>query len=135
MSDDNGDASSECGPARQANGRFGPGNPGRRAGSRNKMSQQLVMAILADFERHRESVLSRLRSDHAAAYARLVARFLPAGEIADEVHSIALRCSVSESSIVEIALRQLFRHVGPAALGAFLREHGGCLRRSRSSIQ
>jgi hypothetical protein len=57
-----------------------------------------------------------------------------AGEIADEVHSIALRCSVSESSIVEIALRQLFRSVSPAALGAFLREHGGCLRRRQSSI-
>jgi hypothetical protein len=53
------------------------------------------------------------------------------GEIGDELRSIALRCSVSESSIVEIALRQLFRRVTPAALGAFLREHGGCLRRRR----
>ncbi|MBV8067995.1 MAG: hypothetical protein JO113_08450 [Candidatus Eremiobacteraeota bacterium] len=54
------------------------------------------------------------------------------GEIGDELRSIALRCSVSESSIVEIALRQLFRRVGPAALGAFLREHGACLRRRRA---
>jgi hypothetical protein len=53
------------------------------------------------------------------------------GEIGDELRSIALRCSVSESSVVEIALRQLFRRVGPGALGAFLREHGGCLRRRR----
>lgn len=55
-----------------------------------------------------------------------------AGEVSDELRSIAVRCSVSESSIVEIALRQLFRRVGPAALGAFLRENGGCLRRRRS---
>jgi hypothetical protein len=54
------------------------------------------------------------------------------GEIGDELRSIALRCNVSESSIVEIALRQLFRRVNPAALGAFLRDHGGCLRRRRS---
>lgn len=54
------------------------------------------------------------------------------GEISGELRSIALRCSVSESSIVEIALRQLFRRVGPAALGNFLRENGGCLRRRRS---
>jgi hypothetical protein len=53
-------------------------------------------------------------------------------EVSDELRSIAVRCSVSESSIVEIALRQLFRRVGPAALGSFLREHGGCLRRRRS---
>jgi len=54
------------------------------------------------------------------------------GEASDELRTIAVRCSVSESSIVEIALRQLFRRVGPAALGSFLREHGGCLRRRRS---
>lgn len=53
------------------------------------------------------------------------------GEIGDELRANALRCSVSESSVVEIALRQLFRRVSPAALGAFLREHGACLRRRR----
>jgi hypothetical protein len=53
-------------------------------------------------------------------------------EVSDELRSIAVRCSVSESSIVEISLRQLFRRVSPAALGTFLREHGGCLRRRRS---
>jgi len=51
------------------------------------------------------------------------------GEIGEELRDTALRCSVSESSIVEIALRQLFRRVRPAAIGAFLREHGACLRR------
>jgi hypothetical protein len=54
------------------------------------------------------------------------------GEIGDELRDIAIRCGVSESSVVEIALRQLFRRVGRAALGTFLREHGGCLRRRRS---
>lgn len=53
-------------------------------------------------------------------------------EVSEELRSIAVRCSVSESSIVEIALRQLFRRVSPAALGTFLRENGGCLRRRRS---
>lgn len=71
-------------PARYANGRFGPGNPGRRAGSRNRISQRLVTAILADFERNREAVFQRLREDHAAAYVRLVARFLPANDAAEE---------------------------------------------------
>lgn len=52
-------------------------------------------------------------------------------EIGEELRSIAHRCSVSESSVVEIALRQLLRRVSPTALAAFLREHGGCLRRRR----
>jgi hypothetical protein len=54
------------------------------------------------------------------------------GEIGDTLRRVAVQCSVSESSIVEIALRQLFRRVSPAALGTFLREQGGCLRRRRS---
>jgi hypothetical protein len=54
------------------------------------------------------------------------------GEIDEALHTTALRCRVSESSIVEIALRQLFRRVSAAALGSFLREHGACLRRRRS---
>jgi hypothetical protein len=54
-----------------------------------------------------------------------------AGDVGQELHNIALRYRVSESSIVEIALRQLFRRITPASLGAFLRDHGGCLRRRR----
>ena len=61
--------------ARGADGRFGPGNAGRRVGSRNIISKRLVMAILADFDVHRGAVLARLR--RGASYARLVARFLP----------------------------------------------------------
>ena len=81
-------APAPCAPAlpapwngRLANGRFGPGNPGRPPGARNKMTQRLVTEILADFERNRAQVLAHLRMDHAAAYARLVARFLPPGAL------------------------------------------------------
>lgn len=52
-----------------------------------------------------------------------------AGDVAGELRDIAVKHRVSESSIVEIALRQLFRRVAAPALGAFLREHGACLRR------
>jgi hypothetical protein len=78
---DGADEAAGLGPVRYGNGRFGPGNPGRRAGSRNRISQRLVMSILADFERNRENVLQRLRTENAAAYARLVARFLPPDEV------------------------------------------------------
>ena len=55
-----------------------------------------------------------------------------AADISEELHGVADRHRVSESSIVEIALREMFRRIGPMALGTFLHENGGCLRRRRS---
>lgn len=52
-----------------------------------------------------------------------------AADVAGELRAIAMKHRVSESSVVEIALRQLFRRVAGAAMGTFLREHGACLRR------
>lgn len=52
-----------------------------------------------------------------------------AADVAQELRSIAAKHRVSESSIVEISLRQLFRRISPVALGGFLRDHGACLRR------
>jgi hypothetical protein len=51
------------------------------------------------------------------------------GEVGSALREVAERCRVSESSIVEIAVRQLFARVGSPALAAFLTEHGACLRR------
>ena len=64
-------------PARYTNGRFGPGNPGRRAGSRNQASRRVVTAILEHFERNREDILDHLGNYHTPAYAGLLGRLLP----------------------------------------------------------
>ena len=50
-------------------------------------------------------------------------------DVGDQLKEIAFANRVSESSIIEVALRQLFRRVSPSALGAFLRQNGACLRR------
>ena len=52
-----------------------------------------------------------------------------AEDVGAELRNLAFAHRVSESSIVEIALRQLFKSVQPDALGSFLRDHGACLRR------
>ncbi|HEX3368826.1 MAG TPA: hypothetical protein VHS56_04545 [Candidatus Cybelea sp.] len=52
-----------------------------------------------------------------------------AAEVAAELRSIAAKHRVSESSVVEISLRQLFRRIAPATMGGFLHDHGACLRR------
>lgn len=50
-------------------------------------------------------------------------------DIGNEIKRIAFENRVSESSIIEVALRQLFRRVSSDRLGAFLRQNGACLRR------
>jgi hypothetical protein len=50
-------------------------------------------------------------------------------DVGEELKRIAYEQRVSESSVIEIALRQLFRRVSPEQLGAFLKENGACLRR------
>lgn len=52
-----------------------------------------------------------------------------AQDVGDQLKEIAFENRVSESSIIEVALRQLFRRVGTGQLGAFLRQNGACLRR------
>jgi hypothetical protein len=63
-------------PARYSNGRFGPGNPGRRAGARNQISHRAVMAILEDFELNEKNVLVRLRNEFTPAYFAVLTRLL-----------------------------------------------------------
>jgi hypothetical protein len=50
-------------------------------------------------------------------------------DVGDQLKAIAFENRVSESSVIEVALRQLFRRVTPPALGSFLRQNGACLRR------
>lgn len=52
-----------------------------------------------------------------------------AADVGDELRRIAHEHRVSESSVIEIALRQMLRRVSGDALGTFLRQHGACLRR------
>jgi|GEM_PF-2695355 hypothetical protein len=55
-------------------------------------------------------------------------------DVGAELAELAARHRVSESSIVEIALRHLFRRVSAPALGAFLRDRGACLRRHANGV-
>jgi hypothetical protein len=63
-------------PARYANGRFGPGNPGRLAGARNRMSHRTVMRILEDFDLHSPVLLDRMRKSFTPAYFEILCRML-----------------------------------------------------------
>ena len=74
------------GPVRYANGQFGPGNPGRPHGARNRMSGRIAHSLLSHYARHEAEILERLRRKHFSDYMRLIGRMLPqdVGEDAPE---------------------------------------------------
>ena len=106
-------------PARHANGRFGPGNPGRRAGARSRISHRAAMAILQDFELNRGEVLQHLRRGYTPAYFAILLRLLdrqlqaepPAfDDYSDEelAHTVRLaRAALNETADPRTALLEL----------------------------
>ena len=62
--------------ARMSDGRFGPGNPGRRPGSYGRVSRRAAMAILGHFEVNEDEMLRRLAGD-LALYFKVLGRVLP----------------------------------------------------------
>ena len=65
---------------RDANGRFLPGNPGRRFGSRNRLSKRVARTILRDFEASQDQMLAILKRWYVPQYVSLLARLLPRAE-------------------------------------------------------
>ena len=57
--------------------RFKAGNPGRPKGARNKLGEQFIAALCADFEAHGTRVIARVREEEPAAYLRVIARIVP----------------------------------------------------------
>ncbi len=64
-------------PLHDANGRFAHGNPGRRKGSRNRMTNQLALGLLDDMALNEEANIERLRRWFFPQYVQLMARFIP----------------------------------------------------------
>jgi hypothetical protein len=104
-------------PARQPNGQFAPGNPGRRVGSRNKLSRRIVNSVLTDFEEHQDEILRRLRSAYLPRYVALVGKLLPRE---DNVVGLELD-DLSDAEMaqvvlgVQLALRRIEEGVGSLA--------------------
>src|SRR5580692_6899256 len=60
---------------------FKPGqvaNPaGRPKGSRNRLGEQFIQALQADFEKHGVSTIQKVRTDRPHEYLKIVASLLP----------------------------------------------------------
>jgi hypothetical protein len=54
------------------------GNPaGRTRGSRNKLSEEVICALLRDFRRHGQKAVARVRQTQPAAYLKILALLVP----------------------------------------------------------
>jgi hypothetical protein len=62
---------------RHANGRFGPGNPGRPHGARGRAAHGVTLAILEDFMEHKESALNNARFSNPGTYLNAIVKLLP----------------------------------------------------------
>ena len=65
------------GPLHDANGRFAPGNPGRRKGSRNRMTNQLALGLLDDMALNEAANIEKMRRWYFPQYVQLMTRFIP----------------------------------------------------------
>ena len=57
--------------------RFGPGNPGRPKGSRNKLGEHFFKTLHDDFLQHGEEVIERVRKDDPSTYLKVVSGLMP----------------------------------------------------------
>lgn len=57
--------------------RFAPGNPGRPPGSRNKLGEDFVAALQADFKVHGDAAIKKVREERPQDYLKVIASILP----------------------------------------------------------
>lgn len=56
---------------------FQPGNPGRPKGSRNKLGEEFVAALQADFNEHGKAAIATVRAEKPDAYLKVIAQVVP----------------------------------------------------------
>ena len=83
--------------------RFKPGNPGRPKGSRNKLSEEFLSALAADFEKHGAKVIAEVRSSRPDQYLRVIAAIVPKQlSMIDDDRSLS---EMSDAELMAIASR------------------------------
>ena len=102
---------------RLPNGRFGPGNPGRRPGTRNRLSHEIVTAMMEDFRANQAAVFATLRDKFPAQYFAVMAQLAPSFLMQDEQELASY--SYDEAQVV---VAQIYRaiHLDPDPRKALL---------------
>ena len=78
---------------RDTSGRFAPGNPGgpgRRKGSKNRLGEDFLATLCADFAEHGADVIEAVRESDPTTYLRIVAGLVPREiEASDPLRSLS----------------------------------------------
>ena len=56
---------------------FQPGNPGRPKGARNKLGEEFLNDLLADWEQHGAATIAQVREERPHEYLKVTASILP----------------------------------------------------------
>lgn len=123
----------ECRTAstRDASGKFITGNNGggRPKGSRNKLSEVLLSAVVDDFAAFGADALAQLRQKDPATYLRLVASLVPRELILQREEAPAVDyAELSEAEVVRLLQEQQRRKFIENALDAVPPHHSGFVR-------
>ena len=94
--------------------RFKPGHPGlRKKGTRNKLGDEFLKALLRDFKEHGISAIAECREKKPEAYVKVIAGLLPK-DVKLNINPLA---DVPEDELIE-QFRQLSKELGPLLLAA-----------------
>ena len=91
------------------------GNPiGRRLGSRNKLSEDFLKALQADFEAHGVEAIEAVRTKRPQDYLKIIASLLPAKSELDVSigPSPELKVALSEFAADYTAVRDAMQRIG-----------------------
>lgn len=75
MSRNNGEKTGK--PVPPVEHQFKPGNPGRPKGARNKLGEQFIEALQADFEENGKAAIVTVRTEKPDAYLKVIASLMP----------------------------------------------------------
>lgn len=64
-------------PTRAPNGTFTTGNPGRPKGTRNRLGEAFVSALMDSFEKNGADAIRRVLEDKPADYLKVIGNLVP----------------------------------------------------------
>lgn len=103
---------------------FKPGNPGRPKGSRNKLGEQFLDDMYADWQAHGVEVIAKVRDEKPDQYLKVVASILPKelNVNVNEVDSLTDDELIERIRALDAAIRPYLALAGEGEVAGGIRE-------------
>src|SRR5437763_10766286 len=90
---------------------------GRLRGSRNRLSEEVICALLRDFRKHGEKAIAKVRRDHPGIYLKVLASLIPRQDKLEHTNTIKTMTDEElESAIAFLHEMMVAQAVGSAHL-------------------